>query len=1263
MINKKIIVFLIMFFLFASGIKGYLPQTKISSSQKGVNVFSKPKVSAQDVSINQASEEVIIIKLVIGSRMIYINGKPDFMDVASIIIEGRMLLPIRYVAEPLGAEVSWDPIDKKVTVVLNDTTIELWIGKSVAKVNGKFVYIDPDNQKVVPIIIPPGRTMLPVRFVAENLGCKVEWEATTRTVTIIYTSPNKNVVSKVITPEEGGKVELSDGASVEIPEGAVEEDTIVSVRVNSNKDETPGVKIYGNIYDISLSKGKLLKPAKITLPLNPRMDDPYIVCWNQEEKFWEIIGGRIEGGFITAEVNHFSKYAEGELKEWNTDYDPAKYGFHFKNTSTEYSKSGICAGMVLSSLKLYQEGIKSPKVCSYDLLPEEWKNYLKDSFEAGNTLVIRYKRERQIMFAKQSTILSKIINNSLKKPLYIMVGLKKESGGGYHAILAYKFEKSYQNNEYYLYFYDPNFPSKLCNDNPNPELLGYESPLRIIIKRRKSIFGNLYFLSDVYDKNNKVIKNYFNELALADEKDIKFDRTSPSIDIEEVIFPDYNVKFSKQNICFGDTLRGEITIKNGSNLDFPHVSLTIEFPVEIGDLDASCFEDRSKGIYCQSTKNSQNIHFYIDRFSKKSEITLWFEIKINKKIEDKLDSFPNFPIKISIHGPYCCYRDSKKNFIIQLPDLIVEDILWEPINPKIRDRITFKATVKNIGEGNVREPFFVSLYIDGKFYATAQSNEWGLPSNGTSKFTFSPWTLTSGCHNIKVVVDLENHIKELNEDNNEKSDRICPKKLPDLIVEDISWEPSNPEEGDSVTIKAKIKNIGDATANGFDTKLYIGGSSYSTKYTSSLSPGSTKTITFSSWRATKGCKEIKVFVDSGYDVEESNENNNERVEQICSEKKTCDCKATIWTNKTTYCSGDPIRIYFKVTCDAFVKITNWITGITPHTVWSGSVKANTTYYIDGKISPPLGTEYMKIEADCGNGNYSTATTSYISKECGGCVPTLGLCKIRGTVIPSQKLAGNTLLNLYSHGFSAYTILVKIEQVLLDPGAIGCCDLRKIPVIVYFGSPCIPNWDEINYGDYVEVFGEIISYGEEPPDFCESLTISVCGEGYYINKITNSQINADIWIDKGCGSSYCINEPIRVFFKSNKSGTAKIIDRLSNGYTQTLGPWSISGGKTYYLDAEVTPPTGKENLTLIVNASDGSYGEAKCYFYVQNCGVYMNQTTLLNNFLQISQIDNLVVKPNNNIENEKKDNLNSQPIPYIIFISFTLPVYMWIKKKK
>ncbi|MCX8094685.1 MAG: stalk domain-containing protein [Caldisericia bacterium] len=126
-----------------------------------------------------------ILKFQIGSKTIQINDFQKEIDVAPQIIEGRTYLSIRYVLEPLGGEITWDQNERKVTISLKEKFIELWIGKNKGRVNGVETPIDPNNPKVVPLIIS-GRTMLPVRFVAENLGCKVEWDQNSKTITITY---------------------------------------------------------------------------------------------------------------------------------------------------------------------------------------------------------------------------------------------------------------------------------------------------------------------------------------------------------------------------------------------------------------------------------------------------------------------------------------------------------------------------------------------------------------------------------------------------------------------------------------------------------------------------------------------------------------------------------------------------------------------------------------------------------------------------------------------------------------------------------------------------------------------------------------------------------------------------------------------------------------------------------------------------------------------------------------------------------------------
>jgi len=97
----------------------------------------------------------------------------------------RTVVPIRAIVEALGGTIEWDGIERKVIINFDSTTIELWIDNPKARVNGTEVYIDPNNHSVKPIIIND-RTMLPLRFVAESLGCDVGWEGTTQTITITH---------------------------------------------------------------------------------------------------------------------------------------------------------------------------------------------------------------------------------------------------------------------------------------------------------------------------------------------------------------------------------------------------------------------------------------------------------------------------------------------------------------------------------------------------------------------------------------------------------------------------------------------------------------------------------------------------------------------------------------------------------------------------------------------------------------------------------------------------------------------------------------------------------------------------------------------------------------------------------------------------------------------------------------------------------------------------------------------------------------------
>jgi len=148
-----------------------------------------PILTDDSIDISKVEEEkettyTTIIKLGIGNPVYTVNDKGMTMDATPQIIEGRTMLPIRYVAEALGATVLWDNEDKKTTITLGSKKVELWIGNNQGSVDGVITAIDADNLEIVPTIVPPGRTLLPLRFIIESLGCKVEWLDKTKEVVI-----------------------------------------------------------------------------------------------------------------------------------------------------------------------------------------------------------------------------------------------------------------------------------------------------------------------------------------------------------------------------------------------------------------------------------------------------------------------------------------------------------------------------------------------------------------------------------------------------------------------------------------------------------------------------------------------------------------------------------------------------------------------------------------------------------------------------------------------------------------------------------------------------------------------------------------------------------------------------------------------------------------------------------------------------------------------------------------------------------------------
>lgn len=123
-----------------------------------------------------------ILEMTISQKMMRVNGVKKEIDpgrdTTPVILNSRTLIPIRAVMESLGGSVGYDAKDQKISLQKGQDTLEMWIGKTTIKMNGKTRTMD-----VAPLIVNE-RTMVPVRFVAENFGYSVAWKAAEKTVVI-----------------------------------------------------------------------------------------------------------------------------------------------------------------------------------------------------------------------------------------------------------------------------------------------------------------------------------------------------------------------------------------------------------------------------------------------------------------------------------------------------------------------------------------------------------------------------------------------------------------------------------------------------------------------------------------------------------------------------------------------------------------------------------------------------------------------------------------------------------------------------------------------------------------------------------------------------------------------------------------------------------------------------------------------------------------------------------------------------------------------
>jgi len=142
----------------------------------------------QSPNVAMAEGETVVV-FQIGSRIYTVDGQRFEMDVAPRVdpASNRTLLPVRFAAMAMNASVYWNEEGERISVVHNETqrVLDLAIGEDAMLISDSDDQSDAYRLDQAPVVDPPGRTMLPIRAVAEALYGRVSFNPDTQEITIV----------------------------------------------------------------------------------------------------------------------------------------------------------------------------------------------------------------------------------------------------------------------------------------------------------------------------------------------------------------------------------------------------------------------------------------------------------------------------------------------------------------------------------------------------------------------------------------------------------------------------------------------------------------------------------------------------------------------------------------------------------------------------------------------------------------------------------------------------------------------------------------------------------------------------------------------------------------------------------------------------------------------------------------------------------------------------------------------------------------------
>lgn len=132
------------------------------------------------IYVHKKPDQVMILKA--DQPDIQINETTMKLTAPPFIRSGTTYVPLRFMGEQFNANIRWIDAERSVIYTKPGIEIQLWVGKNKVLINGSQF-----NLSTPPLLVN-GSTMVPLRFISEQLGAKVDYNDQTKEITISYLS-------------------------------------------------------------------------------------------------------------------------------------------------------------------------------------------------------------------------------------------------------------------------------------------------------------------------------------------------------------------------------------------------------------------------------------------------------------------------------------------------------------------------------------------------------------------------------------------------------------------------------------------------------------------------------------------------------------------------------------------------------------------------------------------------------------------------------------------------------------------------------------------------------------------------------------------------------------------------------------------------------------------------------------------------------------------------------------------------------------------